>query len=169
MPSSATSLYRCARHGFHLPCSRRATPVVGGRTVPFRHQRLTGIVVELHDRKPTVTIKSLLNVLDTRRRSMSNCYARPLDCRLLSCAARRSLPYNVAAECEFKHTIACRSRGSRMALHLAGVSGRPRARAALRKSRLSSSAYSTALRRKRLTRREHTSARRKTAFCHARF
>ncbi|HXO31178.1 MAG TPA: hypothetical protein VN901_02365, partial [Candidatus Acidoferrales bacterium] len=41
------------------------TPMVGGRVlVPFRQQRLTGIVVELHDRKPSVTIKSILSVLD---------------------------------------------------------------------------------------------------------
>ena len=42
-----------------------ATPVVGGRVLaPFRQQRLTGIVVELHDRKPTVKIKPILSVLD---------------------------------------------------------------------------------------------------------
>ena len=30
-----------------------AAPIVGGRVlVPFRQQRMTGIVVELHDRKP---------------------------------------------------------------------------------------------------------------------
>jgi primosomal protein N' (replication factor Y) len=41
-----------------------AAPVVGGRVlVPFRQQRMTGIVVELHDRKPTVTIKNVLSVL----------------------------------------------------------------------------------------------------------
>ena len=40
-------------------------PVVGGRVlVQFRQQRLTGIVVELHDRKPSVKIKPILNVLD---------------------------------------------------------------------------------------------------------
>ena len=42
-----------------------ATPVVGGRVlVPFRQQRMTGIVVELHDRKPSVKIKNILSVLD---------------------------------------------------------------------------------------------------------
>jgi primosomal protein N' (replication factor Y) len=42
-----------------------ATPVVGGRVlVPFRQQRMTGIVVELHDRKPSVTTKNILTVLD---------------------------------------------------------------------------------------------------------
>src|SRR5258708_34180784 len=43
-----------------------ATPVVGGRVlVPFRQQRMTGIVVEAHDRKPSVQTKSILSVLDT--------------------------------------------------------------------------------------------------------
>ena len=42
-----------------------ATPIVGGRVlVPFRQQRMMGIVVELHDRKPSVTTKTVLAVLD---------------------------------------------------------------------------------------------------------
>src|SRR5260370_39298819 len=42
-----------------------AAPVVGGRVlVPFRQQRLTGVVVELHDRKPSVKIRPILSVLD---------------------------------------------------------------------------------------------------------
>ena len=42
-----------------------AQPVVGGRVlVPFRQQRLSGIVVELHDRKPRVATKAVLSVLD---------------------------------------------------------------------------------------------------------
>src|SRR5258708_3864075 len=41
------------------------TPVVGGRVlVLFRQQRMTGIVVELHDRKPSVATKIILTVLD---------------------------------------------------------------------------------------------------------
>src|ERR1700690_4207943 len=41
------------------------TPVVGGRVlVPFRQQRLTGVVVEVHDRAPSVKTKAILNVLD---------------------------------------------------------------------------------------------------------
>jgi len=40
-------------------------PVVGGRVlVPFRQQRLSGIVVGLHDRAPTVKAKNVLSVLD---------------------------------------------------------------------------------------------------------
>ena len=42
-----------------------AAPVVGGRVlVPFRQQRLTGIVVELHDRNPSVVTKTIQCVLD---------------------------------------------------------------------------------------------------------
>jgi primosomal protein N' (replication factor Y) (superfamily II helicase) len=40
-------------------------PVVGGRVlVPFRQQRLSGIVTELHDRKPSVQTKNVISVLD---------------------------------------------------------------------------------------------------------
>src|ERR1700731_3462863 len=45
--------------------SEATGPVVGGRVlVPFRQQRMTGIVVELHDRKPSVRTKSVLSPLD---------------------------------------------------------------------------------------------------------
>src|SRR5581483_11507669 len=41
-------------------------PVVGGRVlVPFRQQRMSGIVVDLHDRPPKVQAKSVISVLDT--------------------------------------------------------------------------------------------------------
>ena len=41
-------------------------PVVGGRViVPFREQRLSGIVTELHDREPDFTVKRVSQVLDT--------------------------------------------------------------------------------------------------------
>ena len=40
-------------------------PAVGGRVlVPFRQQRLSGIVVDLHDRKPSVVTKNVVSVLD---------------------------------------------------------------------------------------------------------
>jgi primosomal protein N' (replication factor Y) len=43
-----------------------AAPVVGARVlVPFRQQRMTGIVVELHDRKPSVAAKNVLSILDS--------------------------------------------------------------------------------------------------------
>jgi primosomal protein N' (replication factor Y) (superfamily II helicase) len=41
-------------------------PVVGGRVlVPFRQQRMSGIVADLHDRKPSVQTKNVVSVLDT--------------------------------------------------------------------------------------------------------
>src|SRR6266704_5824694 len=40
-------------------------PAVGGRVlVPFRNQRLSGIVVSVHDKAPSVAAKSILQVLD---------------------------------------------------------------------------------------------------------
>jgi primosomal protein N' (replication factor Y) len=43
-----------------------AEPVVGGRVlVPFRAQRLSGVVVALHDREPKVAAKPVLEILDT--------------------------------------------------------------------------------------------------------
>src|ERR1700685_3906575 len=103
-----------------------ATPVVGGRVlVPFRQQRLTGVVVELHDRKPSVAIKSLLNALDIAPvldeqllrlgRWIADYYLAPI-----GEVFRTMLPLNA----EFKRTIAYRlSEGGQMALHQAGLSG----------------------------------------------
>jgi primosomal protein N' (replication factor Y) len=103
-----------------------ATPVVGGRVlVPFRQQRLTGIVVELHDRAPSVTIKPILRVLDAAPvldeqllnlgRWIANYYLAPL-----GEVFRSMLPLNA----EFKRAIAygITSLGQK-ALHLAGASG----------------------------------------------
>src|SRR5437588_12792927 len=40
-------------------------PVIGGRVlVPFRQQRMSGIVVELHDRPQEIKIKRVLEALD---------------------------------------------------------------------------------------------------------
>jgi primosomal protein N' (replication factor Y) len=103
-----------------------AAPVVGGRVlVPFRQQRLTGIVVELHDREPSLTIKPLLNVLDIAPvldeqllrlgRWIADYYLAPL-----GEVFRTMLPLNA----EFKRAIAYRiTAQGRMALHLAGMSG----------------------------------------------
>jgi primosomal protein N' (replication factor Y) len=42
------------------------TPVIGGRViVPFREQRLPGIVVALHDKPPRMAAKNVLTVLDS--------------------------------------------------------------------------------------------------------
>jgi primosomal protein N' (replication factor Y) len=103
-----------------------ATPVVGGRVlVPFRQQRLTGIVVELHDRKPSVAIKTVQGVLDVSPvldqqllrlgRWIADYYLAPL-----GEVFRTMLPLNA----EFKRTIAYGiTAEGQMALHLAGVSG----------------------------------------------
>jgi len=40
-------------------------PVVGGRVlVPFREQRMSGVVVALHDKEPSVAAKTILKVID---------------------------------------------------------------------------------------------------------
>ncbi len=101
-------------------------PVVGGRVlVPFRQQRITGIVVELHDRKPRVTTKNLLSVLDATPvldeqllqlgRWIADYYLAPL-----GEVFRTMLPLNA----EFKRSIGYRlTEQGQMALHLAGMSG----------------------------------------------
>ena len=103
-----------------------AAPVIGGRVlVPFRQQRLTGIVVELHDRKPSVTTKSILSVLDSTPvldeqllrigRWISDYYLAPI-----GEVFRTMLPLNA----EFKRSIGYRlAEAGQMALHLAGMSG----------------------------------------------
>jgi primosomal protein N' (replication factor Y) len=102
------------------------TPVVGGRVlVPFRQQRLTGIVVELHDRKPTVRTKTILSVLDAAPvlddqllrlgRWIADYYLAPI-----GEVFRTMLPLNA----EFKRAVAYRiTAEGRLALHLAGMSG----------------------------------------------
>ena len=103
-----------------------AVPVVGGRVlVPFRQQRMTGVVVELHDRKPAVPTKSVIGVLDPApvldelllrlARWISDYYLAPLGevCRTM-------LPLMA----EFKRSIGYRiTDQGQGALHLAGVSG----------------------------------------------
>jgi len=103
-----------------------ATPVVGGRVlVPFRQQRMTGIVVELHDRKPSVTTKNILTVLDPMPvldellfhlgRWIADYYLAPL-----GEVFRTMLPLSA----EFKRAIGYRLTGEgQMTLHLAGMSG----------------------------------------------
>ncbi|HEY3616281.1 MAG TPA: primosomal protein N' [Candidatus Sulfotelmatobacter sp.] len=101
-------------------------PVIGGRVlVPFRQQRLIGIVVELHDRKPSVTTRNVLSVLDPAPvlddqllhlgRWIADYYLAPL-----GEVFRTMLPLNA----EFKRSIGYRlTEEGQMALHLAGMSG----------------------------------------------
>src|ERR1035441_3399084 len=103
-------------------------PVVGGRVlVPFRQHRLSGVVVELHDRPPQVKTKKVIEALDL---------APVLDEHLLKLGKwigdyylapvgevfRTMLPLSA----EFKRSVAYRiTDAGRMALHLAGMSGSP--------------------------------------------
>jgi|CZLA01.1.fsa_nt_gi primosomal protein N' (replication factor Y) len=103
-------------------------PVVGGRVlVPFRQQRLSGIVVELHDRPPQVKTKKVIEALDLSPvldehllklgKWIADYYLAPV-----GEVFRTMLP--LAAE--FKRAVAYRiTDEGRMALHLAGMSGSP--------------------------------------------
>jgi primosomal protein N' (replication factor Y) len=103
-------------------------PVVGGRVlVPFRQQRLSGIVVDLHDRPPQVKTKKVLEALDLSPvldehllklgKWIADYYLAPL-----GEVFRTMLP--LAAE--FKRTITYRiTEEGHLALHLAGTTGSP--------------------------------------------
>jgi primosomal protein N' (replication factor Y) len=103
-----------------------AAPVVGGRVlVPFRQQRLTGIVVELHNRKPTVATKKILSVLDAAPvfddpllklgRWIADYYLAPI-----GEVFRTMLPLNA----EFKRAVGYRlAEAGHVALYSAGISG----------------------------------------------
>ena len=103
-----------------------AAPIVGGRVlVPFRQQRMAGIVVDVHDRKPSVTTKSILSVLDSTPvldeqllqlgRWIADYYLAPI-----GDVFRTMLPLNA----EFKRSISYRlAEQGQMALHMAGLSG----------------------------------------------
>ncbi len=101
-------------------------PVVGGRVlVPFRAKRMSGVVVDLHDRPPQLQTKKVVEALDLSPvldesllqlgKWVANYYLAPL-----GEVFRSMLP--LAAE--FKRAITYRiTDEGRMALHLAGMSG----------------------------------------------
>ena len=101
-------------------------PVIGGRVlVPFRQQRMPGVVTALHDRAPKVQAKNIISVLDAAPvldeqlvqlgKWISDYYLAPL-----GEVFRTMLP--LAAE--FKRSIGYRiANDGQMALHLAGMSG----------------------------------------------
>ncbi|HEY6764854.1 MAG TPA: primosomal protein N' [Candidatus Sulfotelmatobacter sp.] len=103
-----------------------AAPAVGGRVlVPFRQQRMTGIVMELHDREPSVVTKKIITVVDTEPvlddqllrmgRWIADYYLAPI-----GEVFRTMLPLNA----EFKRVISYRiADEGYTALHLAGTSG----------------------------------------------
>ncbi len=103
-------------------------PAVGGRVlVPFRQQRLSGIVVELHDRPPQIKIKKVIEALDVAPvldeqllklgKWIADYYLAPVGevfrtMLPLSAEFKRSITYHITDE-------------GRMALHRAGMSGSP--------------------------------------------
>src|SRR5271167_2778074 len=103
-------------------------PVVGGRVlVPFRQQRLSGIVIELHDRPPQVKTKKVIEALDLSPvldeqllklgKWIADYYLAPV-----GEVFRTMLPLSA----EFKRTITYRiTDGGQMALHLAAMAGSP--------------------------------------------
>ncbi len=103
-------------------------PVVGGRVlVPFRQQRLSGIVTELHDRSPEIPAKSVLSVLDRSPlldpplvqlgKWIADYYLAPL-----GEVFRTMLPLSA----EFRRSVVYRiTQQGQMALHLAGRAGSP--------------------------------------------
>lgn len=101
-------------------------PVIGGRVlVPFRQQRLSGVVLDLHDRPPKIKTKDLLSVLDptpvldeqliSLGKWIATYYLAPI-----GEVFRTMLPLGA----EFKRSIAYRiTEAGHMALHMAGMSG----------------------------------------------
>jgi len=102
------------------------TPVVGGRVlVPFRQRRMMGIVVDLHDRQPTVATKNILSVVDPAPvlddhllrlgRWIADYYLAPI-----GEVFRTMLPLTA----EFKRAVGFRiAEQGHKALHRAGMSG----------------------------------------------
>ena len=101
-------------------------PAVGARVlVPFRQQRLSGVILSLHDTAPKVKTKPLLSVLDTSPvldqsllqlgKWIADYYLAPLGEVL-----RTMLPLGA----EFKRNIGYRiTEDGQLALHLAGMAG----------------------------------------------
>ena len=103
-----------------------AVPVIGGRVlVPFRQQRMMGVVTDIHDRKPKVATKNVLSVVDSTSvlddsllhlgRWIADYYLAPI-----GEVFRTMLPLMA----EFKRIVGYRiTETGHMALHLAGQSG----------------------------------------------
>src|SRR6478752_8076551 len=101
-------------------------PLAGGRVlVPFRQQRMSGVVTALHDNKPTVKTKNVISVLDPTPvldeqliqlgQWIAGYYLAPV-----GEVFRTMLPLGA----EFKRTIGYRiTEEGHLALHQAGMSG----------------------------------------------
>jgi primosomal protein N' (replication factor Y) (superfamily II helicase) len=103
-----------------------SVPVIGGRVlVPFRQQRLSGIVVGLHDQEPKVQTKAVLNVLDAEPvlddgllklgRWIADYYLAPI-----GEVFRTMLPLGAEFHREITYQITDLGQST---LHLAGMSG----------------------------------------------
>lgn len=103
-------------------------PIVGGRVlVPFRQKRTPGIVVELHDRPPSVQARNLLEALDLTPvldeqllklgQWIANYYLSPL-----GEVFRSMLPLNAEFKKAINYSI---TEVGHMALHAAGTTGSP--------------------------------------------
>jgi primosomal protein N' (replication factor Y) len=111
---------------YHVPDGME--PSVGGRVlVPFRQQRMSGIVVDLHDRKPSVHTKNVVSVLDPAPvldeqlmrlgKWIADYYLAPL-----GEVFRTMLPLSA----EFKRSIRYRiTDQGQLALHLGSTTGSP--------------------------------------------
>jgi primosomal protein N' (replication factor Y) len=109
---------------YHVPDGME--PAVGGRVlVPFRQQRMSGIVVDLHDRKPSVETKNVVSVLDSEPvldaqlmrlgKWIADYYLAPLGEVL-----RTMLPLGA----EFKRSVRYRiADQGHMALHIGSTTG----------------------------------------------
>jgi len=73
----------------------------------LRQQRMTGIVVELHDRKPSVKTKNVLSGSIDHPCSTTNYSPGPLDCITIWLRWVK-FPHHVALSAEFKRTITYR-------------------------------------------------------------
>ena len=103
-----------------------ATPAIGGRVlVPFRQQRMMGLVVALHDRKPQVSTKNIVSIVDPAPlldhqllrlgRWIADYYLAPI-----GEVFRAMVPLTA----EFKRIVGYRSTANgQMALHLASIAG----------------------------------------------
>ena len=103
-------------------------PVPGGRVlVPFRQQRLSGVVIALHDKEPKLRAKNILAVLDTSPvldeqltrlgKWIADYYLAPV-----GEVFRTMLPLTA----EFKRAITYRiTETGQLTLHLAGMAGSP--------------------------------------------
>jgi len=125
VPLDTTFTYRIAQPTLESH-NGAAQPVIGGRVlVPFRQQRLSGIVVAIHDTPPDVKAKDVLRVVDAApvldetllglARWIAGYYLAPIGEVL-----RTMLPLGA----EFKRAIAYRiAEAGEMELHLAGMTG----------------------------------------------